>query len=163
MSLHVLCDTKSNFSRWTHKIKSHYRPHDTVKFEYLNVILITLILSFEIYDSHGGRYEDGCLPGCCAVQPSRRLLTFHRCLPSPSSDQWSKQQADYIVPTTQKTAIFTLSFTCYYYLYSTILFIVSDLYTLYKFLSRQHSLRHSTLFPECYSWPQKILVYCSDL
>jgi hypothetical protein len=38
----------------------------------------------EISGSHGGKYEDGCFLGCCAVQSGRKLPTFQRCLMPPS-------------------------------------------------------------------------------
>jgi hypothetical protein len=39
----------------------------------------------ETSDSHGGRYEDDCLLGCCAIQSDRSLQTFQRCLLLTSS------------------------------------------------------------------------------
>jgi hypothetical protein len=42
----------------------------------------------EISGSHSSEYEDGCLLGCCAMQPGRSLPTFQRCLLPPSSGQY---------------------------------------------------------------------------
>jgi hypothetical protein len=34
----------------------------------------------EISGSHGGKYEDDCLLGCCAMQSDRSLPMFQRCM-----------------------------------------------------------------------------------
>jgi hypothetical protein len=48
----------------------------------------------ETSGSHGSKYEDDCLLGCCTVYSGRRLLTFQRCLLHPSSSPWCwRQQA----------------------------------------------------------------------
>jgi hypothetical protein len=50
-------------------------------------------LQSEISGSHSDEYEDGCLPGCCAVWSSRNLPTFQRCL-LPSSGRSSPNPED---------------------------------------------------------------------
>jgi hypothetical protein len=41
-----------------------------------------------ISGSHGGKYEAGCLLGCCAVLSGRSSPTFQRCLLPQSSGRW---------------------------------------------------------------------------
>jgi hypothetical protein len=43
------------------------------------------IILCETSGSHGGKYEDSCLLGCCAMHSGTSLLTFQGCLLPPSS------------------------------------------------------------------------------